>query len=117
MVVVLVTMLLAIEVSIEVVHVMVVRLVHLVENHVEVAALDARRQLARHRNLEAIDIQACQRTPQSVLVGAEVEQRTHDHVAADATRALQIQRLARSHCYSSPLWAPRTPTWSMSAAW
>ena len=105
-----VVMLLPIEVTVEVVHVMVMRLMHLVEDYVEVAALDAGRQLARHGNLEAIDVQARQRSPQAILVGTKVEQRADNHVATDATRTLQIQRLARSHCYSSSMWAPRAPT-------
>lgn len=83
-----------IEIAIEVIHIVIVGLVRLIQHYVEVTRIDGRHLFAGDSNLESFHIQAVQSASQACLVRSEIEQRTHDHIAADTTRAFQIQCLA-----------------------
>ena len=93
----------------EVRHIVVVVLVRLIEHHVEVAAVDTCLLDAAYAHLVAIQRQARERIAQARLVGARIEQRRDGHIAADAVRAIQIERLSHSFPFLPPLEAGRRP--------
>ena len=96
-------------VPMEVRHIVVVVLVRLIEHHIEVAAVDTRLLDAAYAHLVAIQRQARERIAQARLVGARIEQRRDGHIAADAVRAIQIERLSHSFPFLPPLEAGRRP--------
>ena len=100
--------LVAIQVTVEIVHVVVVPVKLLAQHNIKVAAVDARGELSRDLDLKSINIQARKCLAQPLLASTQVEQGTHDHVAADTARTLKIERL--SHLYSPSPRAPRTLT-------
>ena len=95
--------------SMEVRHIVVVVLMRLIEHHIEVAAVDTRLLDAAYAHLVAIQRQARERIAQARLVGARIEQRRDGHIAADAVRAIQIERLTHSFPFLPPLEAGRRP--------
>ena len=78
-------------------HIMIVVLVLAIEQHSEVAAVDSRLLHPGHRDLEAIDWQACQRPAHGDLIGTEVEQGADEHIAGNTALAVQIERTAAPH--------------------
>ena len=93
----------------EVRHIVVVVLMRLIEHHIEVAAVDTCLLDAAYAHLVAIQRQARERIAQARLVGARIEQRRDGHIAADAVRAIQIERLSHSFPFLPPLEAGRRP--------
>ncbi len=93
---VLVRALLTIQVPVQVRHVVIVSIVRLVEHHVEIAGVEGARRLARYLDLKAVHVQRIQRAAQAVLVGAQIQQRTHHHVGRNARGAFQIQRVTHA---------------------
>ena len=83
---------------------MVVVLMLGIEHHIEVARRKRTGHHARDLDLEAVRRQARQRCMQAGLVSPQVEQGGDQHVARNARRAFEIERL--SHDYS-PLRAAR----------
>ena len=80
--------------AVQVVHIVIVAVVHLVQHHVEVAAIDTRLLHARNLNAKSIHRQARQYLPEHALsrLAAQIEQSGHEHVARDPRRAIEIKR-------------------------
>ena len=106
-------------------HVVVVVLVLVVELHVEVAGIEAALCHAAHTDLEPVDGQGVQRGQEPLLARAQVQQRRHRHVAADAGRPVHdegavvavlvaILFIELTHRWSTPFLLLR---WLMRLAW
>ena len=98
-------------VGIEPCHIVVVVLVIMVEHHIEIAGSERTRHLARDADLVALERKGRERGTEPLAVGAEVEQGGHQHVAGDAGRALEVERLRHGRSFQL-----LTRAWSMSAA-
>ena len=94
-----VTSLFVTHMAVEVFHVVVMILVRGIENHVEVAGIEARLLHAADANFEALHRQAAEHLEHGRLASSlflrrsQIEKRRHSHVAADARRAFQVQHL------------------------
>lgn len=78
----------------EIRHVMIVVLMRSIQNHVEIAAIEARLCHARNADLVAIDGERRERIAKARLVPSKIEQRSDGHIAADAAGAIKIEGLA-----------------------
>ena len=99
-------------VRIEPCHVVVVVLVIMVEHHVEIAGCERAGHHTRDTDLVALEREGRKRGAEPLAVCAEVEQGGHQHVAGDAGRALEVERLRHGRSFQL-----LTRAWSMSAAW
>lgn len=92
--VVMVTMfvIVAVQIAVEPLHVVVMTVMGLVQHHVKVADVDARNLATRYGNLKALDTKSLKRLNETLGVSTGVNERGDDHVAADAARAIQIER-------------------------
>ena len=106
-------------------HVVVVVLVLVVKLHVEVAGVEAALCHAAHADLEAVDGQGVQRGQEPLLARAQVQERCHGHVAADAGGPVHdegaavavlaaILLIELAHRWSTPFLLLR---WLMRLAW
>ena len=84
---------LPIEVSVQVLHVVVVSVVLLVEDHIEVAAINARFLHSADLRLKAVSRYSLQDLQELLLIRSKVKQRCHSHVAADTGPAFKIKDL------------------------
>ena len=99
-------------VGIEPCHIVVVVLVIVVEHHIEIAGSERTRHLARDTDLVAFERKGRERGAEPLAIGAKVEQGGNQHVAGDAGRALEVERLRHGRSFQL-----LTRAWSMSAAW
>ena len=111
----------AVQVAVQVRHVVVVVLVRRIQHHVEVAAVYPVRLRARHADVVAVQGQARERGAHGLLVCAKVQQGRDHHVAAYAACALQVQGLRGRRLGAArrdgSLWHRYLPTWLMRLAW
>ena len=106
-------------------HVVVVVLMLVVKLHVEVAGVEAALCHAAHADLEAVDGKGAQRGQEPLLARAQVQERRHGHVAADAGGPVHDEGAAAAvlvailfikfaHRWSTPFLLLR---WLMRLAW
>ena len=106
-------------------HVVVVVLMLVVKLHVEVAGVEAALCHAAHADLEAVDGKGTQRGQEPLLARAQVQERRHGHVAADAGGPVHDEGAAAAvlvatlfiklaHRWSTPFLLLR---WLMRLAW
>ena len=106
-------------------HVVVVVLMLVVKLHIEVAGVEAALCHAAHADLEAVDGKGAQRGQEPLLARAQVQERRHGHVAADAGGPVHDEGAAAAvlvailfikfaHRWSTPFLLLR---WLMRLAW
>ena len=84
---------LSFEVPVQVLHVVVMSVVFLVEDHIEVTAVYARFLHSADLHLKAMSGNSLQDLQELLLIRPKIEQRRHSHVAADTGPAFQIKDL------------------------
>ena len=84
---------LSVEVPVQVLHVVVMSVVFLVEDHIEVTAVYARFLHSADLHLKAMSGNSLQDLQELLLIRPKIEQRRHSHVAADTGPAFQIKDL------------------------
>ena len=81
------------EVSVQVLHVMVVPVVLLIEDHIEVTAVYSRFLHSADLHFETMSGNPLQDLQEFLLIRPQIEHRGHSHVAADSCPAFQIKDL------------------------
>ena len=84
---------LSFEVPVQVLHVVVMPVVLLIEDHIEVTAVYARFLHSADLHLKAMSGNSLQDLQELLLIRPKIEQRRHSHVAADTGPAFQIKDL------------------------
>jgi len=76
----------------EIIHIVVMVLMRIVENHVEIAYPDRSFLYAGYFYMETFDGNAIERRKQLLLIDTQIEHRTNEHIAADSCRTFKVER-------------------------
>ena len=102
MVVVMIVVMPLFKVPVQICHVVIVPVVHFIEDHIKITAVYTGLLHSSDRNLKTAARDPREDAPELLLIRAQIQERRNGHISADPCSAFQIQNLLITHSCRIP---------------